>query len=58
MADDSRSRGFAAKEQKLQDKLDNLQSRYGKAIKLIEEEGDGKPLVRRELTLFCQKLMR
>jgi hypothetical protein len=41
MADNSRSRGFAAKEQKLQDKLDNLQSRYGKAIKLIEEEGDG-----------------
>jgi hypothetical protein len=31
MADNSRSRGFAAKEQKLQDKLDNLQSRYGKA---------------------------
>jgi hypothetical protein len=41
MADNSRSRGFAAKEQKLQDKLDNLQSRYGKAIKLLEEEGDG-----------------
>ena len=41
MADDSRNRGFAAKEQTLQDKLDNLQSRYGKAIKLIEEEGDG-----------------
>jgi hypothetical protein len=41
MADDSRSRGFAAKEQKLQDKLDNLQSRYGKAKELLEEEGDG-----------------
>jgi seryl-tRNA synthetase len=41
MADNSRIRGFAAKEKKLQEKLDNLQSRYGKAIKLIEEEGDG-----------------
>jgi hypothetical protein len=41
MADNSRNRGFAAKEQKLQKELDNLQSRYGKAIKLIEEEGDG-----------------
>jgi hypothetical protein len=39
MADDSRSRGFAAKEQKLQDKLDNLQSRYGKAKELLEEPG-------------------
>jgi hypothetical protein len=41
MADDSRSRGFAAREQKLQDKLDNLQSRYDKAKKLIDKEGDG-----------------
>jgi hypothetical protein len=40
MVDDSRSRGFAAKEQKLQDKLDNLQSRYGKAKELLEKEGD------------------
>jgi phage-related minor tail protein len=41
MADNSRSRGFAAKEQKLQKELDNLQSRYGKAKELLEEEGDG-----------------
>jgi hypothetical protein len=40
MADDSRSRGFAAKEQKLQDKLATLQSRYGKAKELLEKEGD------------------
>jgi hypothetical protein len=39
MADDSRSRGFAAKEQKLQNKLDNLQSRYDDARKLLEEPG-------------------
>jgi hypothetical protein len=39
MADDSRSRGFAAKEQKLQAKLDNLQSRYGKAKELLEKTG-------------------
>jgi hypothetical protein len=37
MADDSRSRGFAAKEQKLQAKLDNLQSRYGKAKELLDK---------------------
>jgi hypothetical protein len=40
MADNLRSQGFAAKEQKLQDKLDKLQSRYGKAKELLEEEGD------------------
>jgi hypothetical protein len=40
MADDPRSRGFAAKEQKLQYKLDNLQSQYSKAKELLEEEGD------------------
>ena len=39
MADNSRSRGFAAKEQKLQDKLDNLQSRYDKAKELLEKPG-------------------
>jgi hypothetical protein len=39
MADDSRSRGFAAKEQKLQAKLDNLQSQYGKAKELLERPG-------------------
>jgi hypothetical protein len=39
MADDSRSRGFAAKEQKLQDKLANLQSRYGKAKELLDQPG-------------------
>jgi hypothetical protein len=37
MADNSRSRGFAAKEQKLQDKLDNLQSRYGKAKENLDK---------------------
>ena len=40
MADNSRIRGFAAKEQKLQEKLDNLQSRYDNALKVVEEEGD------------------
>jgi hypothetical protein len=39
MAEDQRSRGFAAKEQKLQNKLDNLQSRYDGARKLLEEPG-------------------
>ena len=39
MADSSRSQGFAAKEQKLQDKLDNLQSRYDKARELLEKPG-------------------
>jgi hypothetical protein len=39
MADNSRSRGFAAKEQKLQDKLDNLQSRYGNARELLDRPG-------------------
>jgi hypothetical protein len=46
MADDSRSRGFAAKEQKLQAKLDNLQSRYGKAIRTFRgRRRRGTPLV-------------
>jgi hypothetical protein len=58
MADDSRSRGFAAKEQKLQAKLDNLQSRYGKAKELLENPGVWTNNVWRELTGFCQKLMR
>jgi hypothetical protein len=39
MAEDQRSRGFAAKEQTLQKKLDNLQSRYDGARKLLEEPG-------------------
>jgi hypothetical protein len=39
MADDSRNRGFAAKEQKLQDKLENLQSRYGKAKENLDKPG-------------------
>jgi hypothetical protein len=39
MADNSRSQGFAAKEQKLQDKLDKLQSRYDKATELLEKPG-------------------
>jgi hypothetical protein len=39
MAEDQRSRGFAAKEQKLQNELDNLQSRYDDARKLLEEPG-------------------
>ena len=37
MADVSRSRGFTAKEQRLQDKLDNLQSRYDEAKELLEK---------------------
>ena len=40
MADNLRSQGFAAKEQKLQDKLDDLQSRYGQTKELLEKEGD------------------
>jgi len=39
MADNSRSQGFAAKEQRLQDKLDKLQSRYDKARELLEKPG-------------------
>lgn len=39
MADRSRSQGFAAKEQKLQDKLDKLQARYDKATELLEKPG-------------------
>ena len=39
MDDRSRIRGFAAKEQKLQDKLDELQSRYDKAKELLEKPG-------------------
>ena len=41
MADSSRSQGFAAKEQKLQEKLDDLQSRYETALKNVKEEGVG-----------------
>ena len=40
MADNLRSQGFAAKEQKLRDKLANLQSSYDKAKELLEKEGD------------------
>jgi hypothetical protein len=41
MADNLRNQGRAAQKQKLEKELATLQSRYGKAIKLIEEEGDG-----------------
>ena len=41
MANGQMSRPGKSEEQKLQDKLDNLQSRYGKAKELLEEEGDG-----------------
>jgi hypothetical protein len=41
MAKDSRSRGFEAQEQKLQDKLDKLQSRYDGARDLLEQQGGG-----------------
>jgi hypothetical protein len=40
MAEDQRSRGFAAKEQKLQKELDKLQSRYDKALENVEKEGN------------------
>jgi predicted ribosome quality control (RQC) complex YloA/Tae2 family protein len=36
---DSRSRGFEAKEQKLQEKLDKLQSRYDNAREILEQQG-------------------
>jgi hypothetical protein len=36
---DSRSRGFEAQEQKLQDKLDKLQSRYDNAREILEQQG-------------------
>ena len=39
MAKDSRSRGFAAKEQRLQDELDKLKSKYDKARELFERPG-------------------
>jgi DNA repair exonuclease SbcCD ATPase subunit len=38
---DSRSRGFEAQEQKLQDKLDKLQSQYDGGIDLLEQQGGG-----------------
>jgi hypothetical protein len=39
MADNSKIRGFAAKEKKLQEKLDNLQSRHDKARENLEKQG-------------------
>jgi seryl-tRNA synthetase len=39
MADKSRIQGFAAKEKKLQEKLDNLQSRHDKARENLEKQG-------------------
>ena len=36
---DSRIRGFEAKEQKLQEKLDKLQSRYDNAREILEQQG-------------------
>jgi hypothetical protein len=39
MADNSRIQGFAAKEKKLQEKLDNLQSRHDKARENLEKQG-------------------
>jgi len=41
MAKGQMSRRGKSEEQKLQDKLDNLQSEYDKAKKLIDKEGDG-----------------
>jgi len=40
MADGRMGRSGKSEEQKLQNKLDNLQSRYDNARKLLEEEGD------------------
>jgi hypothetical protein len=59
MADNSRIRGFAAKEKKLQEKLDNLQSRHDKARENLEKQGgmDERHLWRVLNDFYC-KLMR
>jgi hypothetical protein len=57
MAEDQRSRGFAAKEQKLQNELDNLQSRYDDARKLLEEPGGKDTSRMKVLDDFYRKLM-